>query len=417
MRSLGAIWLATPLVAAEKILPDDERLSYIGRFAPSADGSVQCSAWGGTQVAARFKGTSVSALLTGGGSSDRFLTLIDGEPHGDPFIVTPDGGCADFPSWADSDGDKCSKIVKNEWCAYAEDFKVKGVSALDACCGCGGGTKDPSDMTSYTLAKGLAAGEHTVALWKVTEDVVQAGRAGAACFGGFSANEFLAAPPARTRRLEFIGDSDTAGYCADGSSSGGDKEKKTENTYETWASKIALAFDADFVEQAVSGFGVRSGTPSVTPLLKNALPWDDSTPWDFTSWVPDAVVMLIGPNDNKPKSDKFKTAYREMMDAHVSHYGGAKNKPKIIHVCAGSMNGFDPCESIQAVSGEFNSDHSDGWESHYTSITQAHWKEINNHNAYKGCDDHYSSKGHQVVADDIVPQIRQIMGWDSVAVV
>ena len=29
---------------------------------------------------------------------------------------------------------------------------------------------------------------------------------------------------------------------------------------------------------------------------------------------------------------------------------------------------------------------------------------------YKGCDEHYSPAGHKVVADDIKPQLEEIMG-------
>jgi len=403
-------------VAAELLAPGDERVSYTGRFWPSEDGKVSYSAWGGTQVSATFSGTSVSARLAGGGSGDRFLTLIDGQPHGQPFVVDA-LPCTDIPKWADSDGEKCKSIVKNEECPYAPDYAVKGVSALDACCGCGGGSRDTSSIPSYTLAKGLKDGEHTVTLWKITEDVVQAGRGGAASFAGLEADKFMAAPAPRQRRLEFIGDSDTAGFCADGSKSGDDTEKNTQNTYKTWASKIALSFEADFVEQAVSGFGVRSGTPSVKPLLKNALPWDDKTPWDFTAWVPDAVIMLIGPNDNKPNSAKFKQAYLQTMEVVASQYGKAKVPPKIIHVCGGSMNGFDPCDSIQSVSDEFNSGRSDGFRSYYTSMTKQQWKLINNHKQYQGCDSHYNDAGHQIVADEIAPQIGQIMGWSGETVV
>ena len=64
---------------------------------------------------------------------------------------------------------------------------------------------------------------------KVSEDNSQKDSKGILGFGGFEitgANSklfnFGAQPEAATRRLEFIGDSDTAGWCADGSPNTGD---------------------------------------------------------------------------------------------------------------------------------------------------------------------------------------------------
>ena len=79
-------------------------------------------------------------------------------------------------------------------------------------------------LTSYTLGSVSGAGKHTLEFFKVTEDNTRKGSKGVMSFGGFSlsAGTFGPAPPNATRRLEFIGDSDTAGWCADGSSSTGD---------------------------------------------------------------------------------------------------------------------------------------------------------------------------------------------------
>jgi hypothetical protein len=67
---------------------------------------------------------------------------------------------------------------------------------------------------------------------------------GTALFHGFelsSKNAGVLPPaPRLQRRLEFIGDSDTAGWCADGSPSGAyDTAHKYENAHETWAAQLA----------------------------------------------------------------------------------------------------------------------------------------------------------------------------------
>lgn len=48
--------------------------------------------------------------------------------------------CEDVPDWKDSDGDHCATVRKNSHCGNADDYKVNGVGAKEACCACGGGS-------------------------------------------------------------------------------------------------------------------------------------------------------------------------------------------------------------------------------------------------------------------------------------
>jgi len=315
----------------------------------------------------RFSGTSISANLTGSVPGDRFLAVIDGKPQ-EPFDTSR---------------------------------RSKG-------------------WQTYTLASGLTDGEHTLALWKITEDLSKKSLNGACRFGGLSVDrEFLGLPAPRKRRLEFIGDSDTVGYCADGSPSSGDDDLKMQNTFKTWAAQLARNLSADFVALAVSGDGVEESTGSLPDLLQNTCPFQDpwsgsGTPWNFSSYVPDAVIMLIGPNDKD--GQKFREDYMQMMNKIVFNYAHAPTPPKLISVIAGSMNGFDPADDIKQVTEEFNSGRSDGFRAYYTSIKRATWKMINANNGksqYNGCDSHYNQKGHAKVAEEILPQVEQIMDWAS----
>eukprot|EP01048_Picozoa_sp_COSAG05_P004812 COSAG05_NODE_273_length_12440_cov_22.182805_3_plen_73_part_00 len=38
-------------------------------------------------------------------------------------------------------------------------------------------------------------------------------------------------------------------------------------------------------------------------------------------------------------------------------------------------------------------------------------RHCNGKSKYNGCDGHYSEQGHAVLAADIIPQFRQVMGW------
>lgn len=72
---------------------------------------------------------------------------------------------------------------------------------------------------------------------------------------GGAAASFGPAPVAARRRLEFIGDSDTAGWCADGDPQTNDNADNFEDAYQTWAQHIARNVSADVMVEAVSGYG------------------------------------------------------------------------------------------------------------------------------------------------------------------
>ncbi len=87
----------------------------------------------------------------------------------------------------------------------------------------------------YTLASGLGSGVHTLEVWKATEDNSNKNSTAVGAFGGFtvegdSAGIVSPTAPTQRRRLEFIGDSDTTGWCADGSANGNDNADKTQDS-------------------------------------------------------------------------------------------------------------------------------------------------------------------------------------------
>ena len=138
--------------------------------------------------------------------------------------------------------------------------------------------------------------------------------------------------------------------------------------------------------------------------------------------------MLIGPNDEakrrggfgamlqpslgKYDGKSFIAAYLELCEEVAKSYANAPNPPALVHVCGGSINGLDPCQDIQTASDKFNKKAVTRMRSYYTTITKAHWHEINKiGGGYLGCDSHYGPKGHAVLAADIAPQLRKILGW------
>jgi len=289
-------------------------------------------------------------------------------------------------------------------------------------------TKLQEGMDAYTLVENLGPGNHTVEFFKVSEDNAQKNSKGVMTFGGFEVamNEggFVPHPPPQTRRLEFIGDSDTAGWCADGSPSSNDKPDKVEDASQTWAQQIARNVSADVMVEAISGYGVTKSSTPIQGLLDNTLGFDSQYKWDYGLWTPDAVLILIGPNDEMKLSGlsgskNFISAYVELLNMVATNYKSAVVPPKIVNVCGGSLNGLDPCDDIQTAIKQFNGNGQSKVKAYYTSIAQNNWKMINGHEnnekkgktIYNGCDGHYNVKGHGVLAGDIIPQFKQIMGW------
>ena len=304
-------------------------------------------------------------------------------------------------------------------------------------------------------------------LGTVSCQIPQLNTLGVVGFGGFTAMggspgaapTFEAAPAALARRLEFIGDSDTAGWCADGSPKTGDDKLKESDAYLTWAMQIARNVSADVMVEAYSGYGVTSSSTPIQTIRDSTLGFETDPLWNYSRWVPDAVMILIGPNDEyeyegqneyegqyehahehahaaaekeKPShensglkkevgSKSFIKKYLGLLNRIKGDYAGAATTPKIIHVCGGSLNGLEPCADIQKANNQFNNQYSaeggSGMKGYYTTITKAHWNTINGphgkgESAYNGCDGHYNVKGHGVLAADILPQLKKAMGWD-----
>ena len=141
------------------------------------------------------------------------------------------------------------------------------------------------------VANGLDPGSaHTVVVWKLNEDTAGNDgnpKRGTAIFHGFhlDAGAQVHAPaPRKPHKIWFIGDSDTAGWCADGKAKPDTywTAHKYENAHETWAAQLAAAVNAEMMVTAISGYGIGAGAPAIQNNLPNSVNFDgDSTPYDY----------------------------------------------------------------------------------------------------------------------------------------
>ena len=151
--------------------------------------------------------------------------------------------------------------------------------------------------------RGLPDGVHRVRLVKRTESPWAAGR-----FGGFVADGAVLAKPApRTRQIEFVGDSLTAGYgnlstTRDCSANGG--VTRNTNTDLSFGALTARALNADYQVNAFSGLGVvrnyngHSAGTSYRTYYDRALLNVEGDVWRKpASWRPQVVVVGLGTND------------------------------------------------------------------------------------------------------------------------
>lgn len=133
--------------------------------------------------------------------------------------------------------------------------------------------------------------------------------------------------------------------------------------------------------------------------------------WDFSSWIPHAVIVYLGSNDFNnfvpPTIEVFSAAYDTLLLDIVSSY--KDRMPAIISLCGGGSpshkSNFDPCDSVQQASSAFATKHPH-LSVHYIEIpigvvTDDDW----------GCLGHRNFDGQTAIAHFLAEKIRPILGW------
>lgn len=146
----------------------------------------------------------------------------------------------------------------------------------------------------------LPAGRHMVRIEVMTES-----QAGPDNFGGFEigAGAKPADLPARTRQIEFIGDSHTVGYgntSATRDCTTDDVWKTTDNS-QAFGPEMARHYNADYQVNAISGHGiVRNYNGFAADPVPVAYPFvllDHNTVYKDDAWQPQVIVIALGTND------------------------------------------------------------------------------------------------------------------------
>jgi lysophospholipase L1-like esterase len=199
---------------------------------------------------------------------------------------------------------------------------------------------DPG-QTTYRV-NNLSNADHTVRLVKRTESPWSYGQ-----FGGFVAapgGSVLAKPTARSRQIEFIGDSYTAGYgnmstTRDCSSNGGVTHNSDAD--QSFGALAAHSLNADYQINAWSGLGMvrnyAGGNTSISfrDYYDRTLQAATTDAWQPpATWHPQLVVVGLGINDFSTALNAgeqwtttdqlvaaYKTAYQGFLDKLRARYG------------------------------------------------------------------------------------------------
>jgi lysophospholipase L1-like esterase len=216
----------------------------------------------------------------------------------------------------------------------------------------------------------------------------------------------------RTRRIELLGDSISAGY---GSRGDADlhsmnicpvSDATCGNKY-TYNWQIAEHFKADLVPIAWSGKGMYQnccdeGEKMPSYYLQTLASQPFKSDWDFSRFTPDMMIINLGTNDfghdaGPAWEASFSNTYTEFVLNATRRY----KQPKLpISVAQGPMNNSPKLWAALNVS--ISAINAAGGNAIYLDLKGP---------PNDGCGGHRGVLGHKGMAEMAIPQIAEKMGW------
>ncbi len=360
----AALSACTRETTETSIKPSDPRIVYTGRFDTQKPDAPRCS-WPGSQIEARFTGTSLRALLTDTPVEDELREL-------DRIVVIIDDG-------------------KPKTFALAEGQHV------------------------YPLATQLPPGEHQLLIWKRTE-----GDVGVITFEGFVLDRAatLAKPrPRPSRHLEFVGDSITTGYGDEGRDTSCHGNAAVENNYVTYGAVAARELHASYTAIAYSGKGLtrnyQPGDHETFPSLYERVIASEPELHPVALWQsePDAVIVNLGTNDffaGVPDANALRRAHFDLLKKLRARY------PKALLVTLlGPMLADDyPQPKARSLSRKWLRENDAQW--HKQVDDNLDFLELWFDPAEgAGCDFHPNEKTHARLGRELAALLRTRLDWND----
>ena len=230
-------------------------------------------------------------------------------------------------------------------------------------------------------------------------------------------------PPSPKRKIEFLGDSIAAGFCnkADPCLPRNTSLCLPSNEWfnESWPSLICEGLDAECHTEAWSGFGMAANccggytrmssiwlrTLGSLQSLDQMVPFQtpEDNLWDFSRWVPDAVVINLGTNDHSQWPlvvPAFNTTYLELLLLAARSYGLSTH---FFLACGPMEDAY--CENVFWVMDKARE------EFPQLKITFLDQRPFLNGSFGPSCGYHPSAQVDSSMAEAAIPVIREALSW------
>ena len=196
--------------------------------------------------------------------------------------------------------------------------------------------ENPHSFDLTLKGAALPIGQHNIRIFKATEAQWNGGTPtpNYVTFHGFDVNDGEAAvvvqpPSLPVRKIEFVGDSITAGFCNTCDLKKDPLPTHTEAYGASWDYQIGEMLNATVHTAAWSGLGMvqnccggNTTMPSIYSRTLATLNLDDT--WNFKTWIPDVLVINLGTNDGGAAVDpkkQYTNIYSELIMQASQKYG------------------------------------------------------------------------------------------------
>ena len=265
--------------------PSNPEIKYSGRI-DKTEPDVTALFWSGSSIKLNFEGSSIFALMQNESSGNYYNAIIDNDSI---FIFSPD-----------------------------------------------------TTKTYQKIASNLSKGKHTIELFRRNE-----WSRGKTNFYGYKIKgkpKVLPKTPELKRKIEFYGNSISAGYGVEDLTGKDSPDSTYTNNYKSYTAITARHFNAEYNCICKGGIGIMvSWFPLIMPEMYNRLnPQDENSLWEFSKYDPDVVVVNLFQNDSwlvnrknhpefnsrfgsqKPTKAFIVNAYVDFIETLRSKYPDAK---------------------------------------------------------------------------------------------